>query len=190
MLPDNPLFAKQRALLLELLTQLSYEKRDVILASGKRSDFYIDARQTCLHAQGHFLVGQLLRAVIDHVAPEAQAIGGMTLGADPLTSATSLVSFVAGKPLHGFLVRKEAKGHGTGQWVEGSKNLHSGMPVVILEDTVTTGGSAIRAIERVTQADLKVVYVVGLVDRQEGGREAIEAVAPFISLFTRQDFPQ
>ncbi len=188
--PINASFAHQRSRLLALLTKLSYQKREVTLASGRKSDFYIDARQTCLHAEGHFLVGQLFRYIIDCVAPQARAVGGMTLGADPLTSATSLTSFIAGKPLHGFLVRKEAKGHGTGQWVEGGKNLETDMPVVVLEDTVTTGGSTIRAIERVREAKLNVVHVVALVDRQEGGRLAIEKYAPFTSLFVREDFPK
>ena len=140
-----------------------------------------------LGAEGHFLVGQLFRAIIEQVAPQAEAVGGLTLGADPLVSATSLVSFLAGRPLDGFLVRKEPKGHGTGQWLEGGA-LRAGMPTVILEDVVTTGASTLRAVERARGAELKVVHVVALVDRLEGGREAIEAEVPLAALFTRRDF--
>jgi orotate phosphoribosyltransferase len=178
----------QRARLLRLLTELSFQEREVTLSSGKKSNFYIDCKQTALHAEGHFLIGQLGREVIDREAPEARAVGGMTLGADPIASAISLMSFVAGRPLHGFIVRKEAKGHGTGQWIEGMTNLEPNMPVVIVEDVVTTGGSTLRAIERARQAELRVVRVLALVDREEGGREAIEAEVPLSTLFVKRDF--
>ena len=184
---ETPTFARQRARLCQLLRDLSYEERDVVLASGQKSDYYIDARQTCLHAEGHFLIGQLIRAVISQVAPAAEAVGGMTLGADPITSAVSFASFIAAQPLHGFLIRKQAKGHGTGQWVEGGKNLRPGMKAVLVEDTVTTGGSVIRAIERAQSAELDIVHVVGIVDRECGGRQAIEQHAPFTTLFTVED---
>lgn len=177
---------KQR--LLELMRELAFEQREVTLASGKKSNFYIDTKQVTLTAEGHFLIGKCFLAEIQRLAPEAQAIGGMTMGADPLASATSLTSWIDGEPLAAFYVRKEAKGHGTGQWLEGRKSLRPGMPVVVLEDVVTTGGSTLKAIERVRGADLDVKYVLAVVDRQEGGREAIEAEAPFASLFTRADF--
>jgi orotate phosphoribosyltransferase len=90
--------------------------------------------------------------------------------------------------MHGFLVRKEPKGHGTGQWLEGRARLRAGMPVVILEDVITTGASTLRAIERARGAELTVVHVVALVDREEGGREAVEAEAPLTALFARSDF--
>lgn len=184
----HPALAHQRNRLLELLRELSFAEREVVLSSGQRSNFYIDCRQVSLHAEGHFLIGQLFRAVIEHAAPEAQAVGGLTLGADPLVSAISLMSFLAGRPLHGFLVRKEPKGHGTGQWIEGQANLGPGMPVVIVEDVVTTGASTLRAIERARMADLRVVHALGLVDREEGGREVVEAEVPFTALFRRRDF--
>jgi orotate phosphoribosyltransferase len=187
-LPTNPLFATQRERLLVLLRERAFQERQVTLASGKTSNFYIDCRQVTLTAEGHFLIGQLGRAVIDEVAPAARAIGGLTLGADPLVSAVSLMSFLAGRPLHGFLVRKEAKGHGTGQWIEGAGAIEPGAPVVILEDVVTTGGSTLKAIERARSAGLDVVHVLALVDRLEGGREAVEAAAPMTALFTRRDF--
>ena len=178
----------QEARLLELLRTHAFERKNVTLSSGRTSNFYIDCKQVSLTAEGHFLIGQLFRAVIDRVAPGAEAVGGLTLGADPLVSATSLMSFLAGRPLHGFLVRKEPKGHGTGQWLEGRSRLRAGMPVVILEDVVTTGASTLRAIERARGAELEVVHVVALVDREEGGREAVEAEAPLTSLFAQRDF--
>lgn len=187
-LPHNPTFDHQWQRLRDLLHQLSYEERDVVLSSGLRSNFYIDCKQTSLTAEGHFLVGQLFRAVIEHVAPDAEAVGGLTMGADPLASATSLVSFVAGKPLHAFYVRKEPKGHGTQQWLEGRKNLRANMPVVILEDVVTTGASTLRAIERARAGELNVLHVLALVDREEGGREAVEAQAPLTALYRKRDF--
>lgn len=178
----------QRARLLQLLTELSFQQRAVTLSSGTKSNFYIDCKQTALHAEGHFLIGQLGREAIAREAPEARAVGGMTLGADPIASAISLMSFVAGQPLHAFIVRKEPKGHGTGQWVEGMTNLETDMPVVIVEDVVTTGGSTLRAIERARQAQLRVVRVLALVDREEGGREAVESEAPLSALFCKKDF--
>jgi orotate phosphoribosyltransferase len=177
----------QRERLLDLLRRFAYERRAVTLSSGRTSDFYIDCKRVTLAAEGHFLVGQLLRAAIDRVAPAAEAVGGLTLGADPLVSATSFASFVAGRPLTGFLVRKEPKGHGTGQWLEGPA-LRPGTPAVILEDVITTGASTLRAIERSRAAELAILHVVALVDREEGGREAVAGQAPVSTLFTRRDF--
>ncbi len=128
----------QRERLLDVLRRFAYERRTVTLSSGRTSDFYIDCRRVSLMAEGHFLIGQLMRAAIDRVAPTAEAVGGLTLGADPLVSAISFASFVAGRPLAGFLVRKEPKGHGTGHWLEGPA-LRPGAPVVIVEDVITTG---------------------------------------------------
>jgi orotate phosphoribosyltransferase len=135
-----------------------------------------------------FLIGQLVRELIERVAPDAEAVGGLTLGADPLAAAVSLMSFAAGKPLLGFIVRKEPKGHGTGQWIEGMSNLRPGMPVVILEDVVTTGKATLQAIERARAAELNVVHVVALIDRQEGGKEAVEVHVPLTALFGKRDF--
>ncbi|WP_428261390.1 orotate phosphoribosyltransferase [Haliangium sp.] len=186
---DDPVLAHQRARLLALLSEHAFSAREVVLSSGKRSNFYIDCKQVSLHAEGGFLIGQLMRAVIDRVAPEAEAVGGLTMGADPLATAVSVASFVAGRPLHAFLVRKEAKGHGTGAWLEGTGNLRPDMPVVVLEDVVTTGGSTIRAIHRARAGGLRVIHVLALVDREEeGGREAVEAQAPLTALYGRRDF--
>lgn len=184
---DRPGFATKRARLLELLRERSFQEREVVLSSGLRSNFYIDCKQVSLDAEGAALIGELFHQVIDHIAPDAVAAGGLTLGADPLATATSLQSFVAGRPRAAFIVRKEPKGHGTNQWVESTK-LAPGAKVVILEDVITTGASTLKAIERARLAGLTVVHALGLVDRLEGGREAVVAEAPLTTLFTRRDF--
>jgi orotate phosphoribosyltransferase len=184
----DELFESKRARLLALMARLSYEKREVTLASGLKSNFYIDCKQSVLTAEGHFLVGSLLLGLLREKAPGVEAIGGLTMGADPLASAVSTLSYVAGRPLMAFYVRKEPKGHGTGQWIEGIKSLRPGMPVAILEDVVTTGGSAMKAIGRAREFGLEVKLILGLVDREEGGRETLEREAPLVTLFRKRDF--
>ena len=225
--------ASDRARLLEMLRSLSFERRRVILASGKESDFYVDCKRTALTAEGHALVGRLLLDRIRRLHPPPRGAGGLTLGADPLASAVAMASWLeverwraeraaeeAGSarrraeakpersddpggprppgqmtlhppgPIDAFIVRKEPKGHGTGQWIEGRRTLPDGSRVVVLEDVVTSGGSALKAIERCRAEKLEVVGCFALVDRLEGGREAIEAQGvPLDSLFTREDFP-
>jgi orotate phosphoribosyltransferase len=178
-----------RARLLELLRTLSFERRKVVLASGRESDFYIDCKRTALTAEGHVLVGRLLCDRVRKVRPLVRGVGGLTLGADPIASAIALTSFLEGEAVDAFIVRKEPKGHGTGQWIEGRKTIPDGSRVVVIEDVVTTGGSALKAIERCRAENLVPVACVALVDRLEGGREAIEAQGvPLDPLFTRKDF--
>jgi orotate phosphoribosyltransferase len=178
-----------RARLLELLRTLSFERRKVVLASGRESDFYIDCKRTALTAEGHVLVGRLLFDRVRKVRPLVRGVGGLTLGADPIASAIALTSFLEGEAVDAFIVRKEPKGHGTGQWIEGRKTIPDGSRVVVIEDVVTTGGSALKAIERCRAEHLVPVACVALVDRLEGGREAIEAQGvPLDPLFTRKDF--
>ncbi len=178
-----------RARLLELLRDLSFERRKVILASGKESDFYVDCKRTTLTAEGHVLVGRLLFDRVRRIQPLVRGVGGLTLGADPIASAIALTSFLEGAAVDSFIVRKEPKGHGTGQWIEGRKTIPDGSRVVVIEDVVTTGGSALKAIERCRAEKLEPVACLALVDRMEGGREAIEAQGvPLQALFTRQDF--
>jgi orotate phosphoribosyltransferase len=177
-----------RSRLFELLRERSFQERDVVLSSGLRSRFYIDCKQVSLDAEGALLIGELFAALIEEVAPHAAAVGGLTMGADPLATATSIVAFQRGKPRSAFLVRKEPKGHGTGQWIEHAATLSAGSEVVVVEDVVTTGASMLRAIERVKDAGFRVRHALALVDRQEGGREAIEAHAPLVALFRREDF--
>jgi orotate phosphoribosyltransferase len=184
---DRPELAAKRERLLELLRSRAFREREVVLSSGRTSNFYIDCKQVSLDAEGATLIGELFHAIIDDIAPRAVAVGGLTLGADPLATATSVVSFQRGRPRAAFIVRKDAKGHGTNQWIE-STALPSGAPVVIVEDVVTTGASTLKAIERARLAGLEVVHALGLVDRLEGGREAVIKEIPLTTLFTRRDF--
>lgn len=187
-MPTDEFFQRHWSRLLELLKRFSYEEREVTLASGQKSNFYIDCKQTVLGAEGHFLVGTLMNRLLADKLPDVQAIGGLTMGADPLASATATMSFIMGRPLRAFYVRKEAKGHGTGQWIEGTKGLQPGMKVAIVEDVVTTGGSALKAVARAREFGLHVSAILGLVDREEGGREVLEKEAPLYSLFAKRDF--
>lgn len=186
-LDDRPELAAKRARLLELLRTTAFQEREVVLSSGKTSNFYIDCKQVSLDAEGACLIGELFHALIDELAPHAVAVGGLTLGADPLATATSVLSFLRGRPRQAFLVRKEPKGHGTNQWLE-STRLAAGAPVVVVEDVVTTGAATLKAVERARLAGLDVVHAIGLVDRLEGGREAVTAHVPLTTLFTRRDF--
>lgn len=181
--------AADRARLLELLRTLSFERRKVVLSSGKESDFYIDCKKVALSAEGHWLIGRLLLQLLLARCPGARGVGGLTLGADPLASAVSLTSYLWGQPLPAFIVRKEPKGHGTGAWIEGRDLIEAGAEVVLVEDVVTTGASTLKALERVREAGLVARHALALVDRMEGGREAVEAQGCAVtSLFRRTDF--
>jgi orotate phosphoribosyltransferase len=176
-----------RARLLELLRTRAFAEREVTLSSGLKSNFYIDCKQVTLHPEGASLIGELFHELVEQVAPEAVAVGGLTLGADPLATATSIHSFRAGRPRGAFIVRKEPKGHGTNQWVE-SASLPPGSKVVILEDVVTTGAATLKAVERARLAELVPVHAIAIVDRLEGGRDAVTKELPLTTLFTRRDF--
>ncbi len=175
-----------------LLLSLSYERREVVLASGQKSDFYLDCKQTALHPEGAAALGALLLDAVERLEARlgctAAGVGGMSIGADPLATAVSLAAFARGRHLPAFLVRKERKGHGTGAWVEGRRNLPDGSAVILLEDVVTTGGSTLRAAERVREESLEPLGVAAIVDRQAGGREALERDGlPVDALFTLDD---
>ena len=177
----------ERERLKKIIIELSYEKRNVVLASGRASDFYFDGKQTTLHPEGGYLTGKLFFESIRDVEG-VEGVGGLTLGADPIATATSVVSFLEGRPIPGFIIRKEPKGHGTGAWLEGRKNLKPGARVVIVEDVVTSGGSSIKAIKRAEEEGLVVLGVVTLVDREEGGRENIEKEGYWMkSIFTKAE---
>lgn len=177
----------EKARLKKIIIELSYEKRNVTLASGRQSDFYFDGKQTTLHPEGGYLTGKLFFEAIKDVEG-VEGVGGLTLGADPIATATSVVSFLEGKPVPGFIIRKEPKGHGTGAWLEGRKNLKPGSKVVIVEDVVTSGGSSLKAIKRAEEEGLVVLGVVTLVDREEGGRENIEKEGYWLkSIFTKSE---
>lgn len=178
----------ERERLKTLLLQLSYEKKTVTLSSGRTSDFYIDVKQTSLHPEGACLLGGLLNRIIVENFSDARAIGGPTLGADPLVTAVAFASHLSQRPLAAFIVRKEPKSHGTEAWIEGTKNLQKGMPVVLVEDVLTTGSSLLKAAARVEEAGLVVVGMVLVVDREEGGKEEMAKRGYQIkSLFTRSE---
>lgn len=173
------------ARLVTLLRDKSVKTGTFKLASGKTSDFYVDARQTTLHAEGAWLVAKL---VLERLDPRVQAVGGMTLGADPIACAASALSVEGERPVHAFLIRKEPKGHGMGSQVEGTGNLPRGTRVAVVEDTTTTGGSLIRAVRLAEEAGLEVVQCITVVDRQEGATEAIaEAGWTLEALTTRAE---
>jgi orotate phosphoribosyltransferase len=179
----------RRERLRELLRDRSFAKRRVVLASGKESDFFIDCKQTVLTAEGHVLVGELMLDALAEL-PACDAVAGVELGGCPLASAVSLTSQLRGAGKDAVYVRKDAKDHGSRRVVEGDTRLAPGASLVILEDVTTTGGSTLKAVEKLREAGYRVSGVVALVDRLEGGgREAIEAAGlPFIALYTRRDF--
>ncbi len=175
----------ERQRLKEILLEKSYREGTFTLTSGKKSDFYIDCKQTTLSAEGAYLCGKLLFGLI-RKEPDLRAVGGMTLGADPLVTAVSVVSFLEGAPIPAFIIRKEPKGHGTGSWIEGKSNISAGSFVALVEDVVTTGGTLIKAIERTQLEGYKVGGVFALVDREEGGSELLSQHGfKLVSLFTR-----
>jgi orotate phosphoribosyltransferase len=215
--------APSRQALLDLIATHSFRLGHFTLASGQKSDYYIDCRTTTLHAEGGRLSGLVFYELIREHMPHALAVGGLTMGADPLVSNTASASawalaahnaaldvfslaipanhFPASGPaptlIHGFLVRKAEKTHGTGRRIEGF--LQPGAPVVIVDDVCTTGGSTITAIEATRDAGMVVAGVLCLVDRLQGGRENIERafaevpsgkLPPFLAVFTANDVRQ
>lgn len=180
--------AVRRARLVEMLRERSFERRRVILASGRESDFFIDCKQTALTAEGHAVIGELMLAALDDLPP-CDAVGGVELGGCPLASAVSLTSFQRGRPLPALYVRKARKDHGTTKLVEGDKSMSPGIRVALLEDVITTGGSSLKAVETLREAGATVTGIVALVDREEGGAETIrEAGLPLVALARRSDF--
>ena len=175
--------------LLELLATNSFRLGEFTLSSGGKSDYYIDCRTTTLHAQGAELTGRVFLELIQQQGWQPQAVGGLTMGADPIVVATSVISSQAGAPINGFLVRKAEKAHGMGRRVEGFQE--KGARVVIVDDVCTTGSSTIQAIEAAREFGFNITGVACLVERLEaGGRPAVEkaaAPAPFISVFTSND---
>lgn len=162
--------AGDRERFLAILREKSYERKRVVLSSGRESDFYIDCKQATLDAEGAVLTGRLLCEMLER-GGMPEAVGGITLGADPIVTAVSLTSALRGTPIPAFIIRKEPKKHGTEQWIEGTRNLRPDMRVAIVEDVVTTGASTLRAIERAEKGGLVVSRVLCLVDRNEGGAE-------------------
>jgi orotate phosphoribosyltransferase len=181
---------QKRAELLRLILAVSFERREVTLSSGKKSDFYLDLRTTLMRPLGQRLAGELLLAKLTSGGPRVEAVGGMAVGAVPLVSAvlSAAAHHDARTPLLGFFVRKEPKKHGKGQQIEGA--FRAGMSVALVEDTTTTGGSTLEALDLVEAAGGKVARVLCLVDRGEGAAEAFAARGVALeALFTRADLP-
>lgn len=173
--------------LAEIIIKKSFKYRDdppFTLASGKTSNYYFNCKPTTLDPEGMNLIGEILFTIL--ADSEATASGGLTLGADPLANALSVISYQKGKPIKSFIVRKDVKDHGTKSAVEG--DVQPGEKVVILDDVITTGGSTITAIERAREAGLVVERVIALIDREEGGRENIlRHVATVEAVLTRTE---
>jgi orotate phosphoribosyltransferase len=176
-----------KAELFRLIKRLSFKKGDFVLASGQRSNYYVDCRLTTLDGRGSYLIGHLLYDLLEDL--NVDAVGGMTLGADPIISSVIYRSAEVGRPLSGFIVRKEAKGHGAGRQIEG--HMAPWMRVVLVEDVITTGGSTLRAIEAIQKAypTVQIVQVLSLIDRNAGGKEAFSRLQiPFQALYDVQEF--
>jgi orotate phosphoribosyltransferase len=179
---------EMRTRLLQIVREKSYEEREITLTSGRKSDFYVDGKQTTLDSEGGYLVGKLFHEMIKRSKISVEAVGGPTLGADPIVTAISIVSYLEGSPIPAFIIRKEPKKHGKASWIEGEKSLKPGTRVAIVEDVVTTGGSMLKAIEIVKDQGLEVVQVLALVDREEGGRENLAKEGYNLeSIFTKTD---
>lgn len=161
------------ATLVQMLAVRSARRGSFTLASGRQSDLYIDARLTTMSPDGLAIIGPLAIARIRARGWHADAVGGLTLGADPVSYAIAHASALADTPIRAFTVRKEAKAHGTGKVIEGP--FQAGDRVVVIEDVITTGGSALRAADAIRAAGGVILGVLAVVDREEGGREALEA---------------
>jgi len=175
--------------LLKLLKENAYKKGEYTLSSGKTSEHYVNCKPVTLNGRGLTLASVML---LEHVERDSAAVGGLTLGADPIVSGVALVAGLDKRLLDGLIVRKEPKGHGTGAWIEGPE-LPEGSKVTVLEDVITTGGSAIKAVKRIRDAGYKVERVVSIVDRQEDD-EATTAMKlaglELYSIFTLKDLSE
>ncbi len=173
--------------LIELIIEKAFkysEKPVFKLVSGRMSNYYFNCKAVTLHPEGMYLIGNLIFDLIKDL--DVKGIGGLTLGADPVAYAVAYTSYLKEKPIESFVVRKTPKSHGTMQWIEG--NITTGGRVVIVDDVITTGNSTIEAIARAKEAGLDIVKVIALIDRQEGGREAIEALGYNLdAIITREE---
>jgi orotate phosphoribosyltransferase len=173
--------------LIELIIEkaFKYSKEPIFkLVSGRMSNYYFNCKAVTLHPEGMYIIGNLIFDLIEDT--DVKGIGGLTLGADPIAYAVAYTSFLKKKPIEAFVVRKTAKSHGTMQWIEG--NVNKGDRVVIVDDVITTGKSTIEAINRAKEEGLHIAKVIALIDRQEGGREAVEASGHKLdSIITREE---
>ena len=176
--------ADQRQLLLRLLAERAYRHGNFTLASGRTSDHYVNCKPVSLSGQGLALLSAQMLKLVE---AEAVAVAGLTLGADPLVSGVAIAAAQGGRALDALIVRKEAKGHGTGAWLEGPLPA-AGQRITVLEDVVTTGGSSLKAVNQLREAGYEVQRVVTIVDRQEGGEAAMrEAGLELRSLFLLEE---
>ncbi|XZN89793.1 MAG: orotate phosphoribosyltransferase [Microcoleus sp.] len=173
--------------LLDLLCSFAYREGDFVLSSGQKSSYYINCKPVTLHPEGALATGRLLLSML---SADVDAVAGLTLGADPIVSAVSVVSALGDRPIPALIVRKEAKGHGTMAYIEGP-TLSEGAKVVVLEDVVTTGKSAMQAVERLRGAGYKVDRILSLIDREQGGAEFYRSVGlDFEAVFTIKDIQE
>jgi orotate phosphoribosyltransferase len=173
--------------LIELIIEkaFKYSKEPVFkLVSGRMSNYYFDCKAVTLHPEGMYLIGNIIFDLIKDL--NIKGIGGLTLGADPIADAVAYTSYLKGNPIGAFVVRKTPKAHGTMRWIEG--NITKGDRAVIVDDVITTGKSTIKAITRARETGLDIVKVIALIDRQEGGREAVEESGYKLdSIITREE---
>jgi orotate phosphoribosyltransferase len=160
-----------RQVLLDLIVKDAYVEGDFILSSGAKSSYYINCKPVTLSAKGALALGRLL---LPKLPLDTAAVAGLTLGADPMVSAVSVVSAYENQPIPALIIRKKPKGHGTKAYIEGP-SLEEGSKVIVLEDVVTTGGSALTAVERLRAAGYEVTQILALVDREQGGTELYQA---------------
>lgn len=187
MLPSDPMKSTVKERLKELLIEHSLKVGDFILSNRKRSDHYFDCKMVTLNHEGAILTGEAVLEEILRLPEPVSAIGGLTHGADPIITAVMMQASSRGLQMDGFYVRKEAKKHGTHKLVENAPA--PGTKVVIVDDVVTEGGSVLQAFDEATKIGCKVVAVIAIVDRQEGGTDKVRAKAPiFVSLYTVKDF--
>ncbi|MBW4477974.1 MAG: orotate phosphoribosyltransferase [Tolypothrix brevis GSE-NOS-MK-07-07A] len=173
--------------LLDLFCRLAYQEGDFILSSGQASSYYINGKQVTLNPQGALAIGRIL---LSRLPEDTQAVAGLTLGADPIVTAVSVVSAYENRPIPALIIRKEAKGHGTKAYIEGP-TLPENATVVVLEDVVTTGRSAMKAVERLRDAGYTVNLVISLIDRLQGGAEFYQSVElKYQTVFTIEDIQQ
>jgi orotate phosphoribosyltransferase len=176
---------KKQLIKLILEKAFKYNKEPVFrLVSGRMSNYYFNCKAVTLHPEGMYLIGNIIFDMLLDI--DVKGIGGLTLGADPIADAVAYTSYLRKKPVEAFVVRKTAKAHGTMQWIEG--NIIEGDKVVVVDDVITTGKSTIEAITRAKEGGLEVVKVIALVDRQEGGKENIEALGHKVeTVVTREE---
>jgi len=169
--------------LAEIVRKRSLRIGDFTLSSGKKASYYLDCRMTTLDPRGAFLIARQILAKMRELNIQADAVGGLTLGADPMAASIAVVSGIEGHPLPGFIVRKEAKGHGMQRYIEGWDGV-AGSSVVIVDDVCTSGDSIIKAAEMAEKAGYRVAATFCVVDREEGGTQAVASRYPFYPLFT------